>query len=379
MRLGIVLKITERCNLDCSYCYYFNGIDQSFKSMPARITKEVIIELGEFLKQGIIDLKLTNIKIGFHGGEPMLLKKNLFDWICEYLTNLLQGVKLTFSIQTNGTLIDKGWIDLIKKYNIDLGISIDGPEEYHDEFRVDHKKRGSYLKIAKNIKLLQDENCQFGVLAVINPTHDSKKIYRHFVDALRIYSFDFLFPDFNYDKMPPYDFALFTKFFSDLFDEWTKDDNPEIKIRIFESYMGLLLGRKSLIYGIGTGNLDLIPLLTIRSNGNLQPTDELMSTDPNTVAFTGASLATTSLKDFLDHKIFKEIKLAQANMPAKCSSCCWSNACGGGGIVNRFSKDNRFDNPSIYCDTLQNFFNKVLKYLIESGIDLEVIKNRLLG
>jgi uncharacterized protein len=87
--LGIVLKLTERCNINCSYCYYFNGLDQSFKSRPAKISQDTIVSVGNFLKQGAKDLNLKEIVVGFHGGEPLLIKKATFEWICDFLTDLL--------------------------------------------------------------------------------------------------------------------------------------------------------------------------------------------------------------------------------------------------------------------------------------------------
>src|ERR1043165_6552217 len=80
--LQVILKIIERCNLACSYCYYFEGGDQSFKDKPAIISRETIAELAAFLRKGAIELKLTEIWIAFHGGEPFLIKPRLLDEFC---------------------------------------------------------------------------------------------------------------------------------------------------------------------------------------------------------------------------------------------------------------------------------------------------------
>lgn len=331
--LGIVLKITERCNLNCSYCYYFNGIDDSFKKMPPRISKETIQYLIFFLQQGIKDLNLKTISIGFHGGEPLLINKKEFIWICEeFIKEISPLCNLILNIQTNAILIDEEWISIFKKYNIDLGISIDGPKEYNDEHRVDHFGRGSYDRILKSINLVNKFLPEgFGVLSVINPDRDAKKIYRHFVRDLKIKSFDFLFPDNNYSntmgkKINPLEYG---KFICDIFDEWVGDDNPEIKVRFLNSYMQLFLGGDSLIYGIGAEISESIPLISVRSNGNLMPTDELMSTS-HTVSYTDCNIKNNTLKNFLEHKVFQEIEVAKINLPKECIECCWGNVCGGG-------------------------------------------------
>jgi uncharacterized protein len=377
--LGIVLKLTERCNINCSYCYYFNGLDKSFKSRPARISKDTIASVGNFLKQGVKDLNLKQIKIGFHGGEPLLIKKPTFEWICEFLTDLLcPYVTVKFNLQTNGMLIDEEWIDLFTKYNLDLGLSIDGPQDYHDEFRVDHFGKGTYARTFEKVKLLQEKKYPFGILSVMDPSRDAKKIYLHFTQELGANSFDFLFPDSTHRNPPKFPPQLYGKFISDVFDIWTKDDNPDIKVRFLKSAMQLFLGGDSLIYGIGAERQKTLPLISIRSDGDLSPTDELMSTDPQTVSYTGYNVSNTSLKDFLQHKIFQEIQEATTVMPLKCQDCCWEKVCGGGGITNRFSIEKRFDNPSVYCDGLQIIYTNILKYLVDSGIPLEQLKNQLL-
>lgn len=377
--LSIILKLAERCNLNCSYCYYFNGVDKSFEMMPAIINQKTIDQICKFLIKGIKDLGIQKIVIGFHGGEPLLYNKERFKLTCiKFNENLLKYCELKFNVQTNGTLIDEEWIKIFIDYNVDIGISLDGPSDYHDEYRVTHTGKGSYNKIKKSMELLERLLPQkFGVLCVINEKRDARKIYRHFVDDLKITSFDFLLPDIHHSSLKKIDPIHYGKFLCDLFDEWIKDDNPEIQLRMFNSYIKMFLGGESMIYGIGYQKKPSIPLITIRSNGNLSPTDELMSTDPNTMTHTGFNISNTSLKEFLNQEVFKEILNAQLTLPSDCLSCCWGKVCGGGGITNRFSESLRFNNPSIYCDGLKIFYKKLLIYLLDSGVPLEQIKKSL--
>jgi hypothetical protein len=86
---------------------------------------------------------------------------------------------------------------------------------------------------------------------------------------------------------------------TDVFNEWVKDDNIEISIRKFKSIMLQLLGKKSLIYGFGTPSTNNIPLLAIRSDGSISPTDELMSTDPETVTLTNKTVFNSTLEEVI--------------------------------------------------------------------------------
>ncbi|WP_341752208.1 radical SAM protein [Candidatus Tisiphia endosymbiont of Piscicola geometra] len=175
-KLGIILKIAERCNLNCTYCYFFNGPDDSYKQRPARIKNETIERLVEFLLEGIQELELNALDIAFHGGEPLLYGIKEFDDLCNILiTNLSSKIKLRLTIQTNGLLINEAWIALFKKHSVDVGISIDGPKEYNDKHRVDFFGRGSYDRLLKKIELLHKSSMRFGVLTVVNPDIGGKR------------------------------------------------------------------------------------------------------------------------------------------------------------------------------------------------------------
>jgi uncharacterized protein len=116
--------------------------------------------------------------------------------------------------------------------------------------------------------------------------------------------------------------------------------------------------------------------MTISSNGDLGPLDELRSTDPN-FREDRKNISNVSLKEFLNLNIFSDIQHASETLPSKCESCCWSAICDGGGLVNRYSTKNKFNNPSIYCEGLKMFYSHVAKYLLENGFPLEEMQRNL--
>jgi len=236
--LNVVLKFTERCNLNCSYCYYFNGLDQSYKEKPAILSIPTATKIVEFLTQGINEIGIKYLSISIHGGEPLLMPKDKFEALCELLFSIspkLDGFVL--HLQTNGTLLDKEWIDIFRKFQIKVGISLD------------HSGHGSYYKTEKAIKLLQKERYDFGVLSVIDPTNDAEIIYNHLVKTLNINGIDFLWPDFTHDRRPPYSAEKYGEFINKMFNIWTINDDPNTRIRFLNSYINLFLGSEGLIYG----------------------------------------------------------------------------------------------------------------------------------
>lgn len=176
-----ILKTVERCNIDCTYCYFFNRTDTSYKFRKPYISEEVIKKWVAFANQSIVEQNIEHITIGFHGGEPLMQSKESFEWMCQYIKNNLSPVSCQFTLQTNGMLIDEDWLKIFHKYNVGVGISLDGRKEFNDRFRIDKRGRGTYDRVVEKIKLYQRSPLMKntdgpGVLSVVNPEESGKEV-----------------------------------------------------------------------------------------------------------------------------------------------------------------------------------------------------------
>ena len=381
--LVVILKTTETCNLNCKYCYFFNGGYQNHKNHPQIIPEDVIKDISTFLKQGAYNLNLKSIRINIHGGEPLLQKKTDFDWMCSFFNKELSPIlKTEFSIQTNATLIDDEWIQLFLKHNIGVGFSLDGPPDYNDENRIYKNGRGSHCKIKKNIFKLQQAikekrlNSEIGVLCVVNPERDAKKIYRHFVDDLHLKRMDFVLPDLTWESFNEVSSERYGYFLSEVFDEWMKDNNPEIYVRILEAVLRTIGGRPSSLIGIGP-NSTLNPLvITIASNGDLSPEEAVAHTNPE--AFMNiANVKDITLKGFIDLPIIMKIEEEKNTTPFKCRSCCWENVCKGGADHHRYKSGNGLLTHSVMCEGLKKIYSHVATYLLKNGYPADELNKTL--
>lgn len=380
-KLEVILKTVERCNINCTYCYFFNGGDDSYKFHPPYISLDTIKNTATFLSKACDDFKLEAIQIDFHGGEPTMQKKDQFDAMCQHFYDTLsKKVDLTFALQTNGMLVNDEWIKLFSKYNVSIGVSIDGSKEYNDIARIDHNGNGTYDRVVAGIRKLQQASKEGKVskissLSVINTEYPAKEMYRHLVDILNITQFDFLLPDFTHENFANQNPLKYGKYLCNLFDEWVIDDLPNIKVRILRSTLSMLLGRNSELLDLGPENNDMFAF-TIASNGDLSPDDTLRTTDPKLI-FTNANVNNIDLKEFLDFPIFEALSRAKRELPQKCADCCWNKLCNGGMTINRYSKERIFDNPSVYCEGLKVFYAHVTSYLISKNISFDVIAKNL--
>ncbi|HFU7072778.1 radical SAM protein [Bacillus cereus] len=350
---SFIFKITSTCNLNCTYCYMFNKGDNSFLNRP----KVMEIDIAFIAVRKIIKYAekhhIKNISIVLHGGEPLLAGYAWFEKFLKYVKNITpSNLNVAILIQTNGTLLDMKWIRILNLYGVGLGLSLDGPAKWNDINRIDHKGNGSYEKVKKSIELLLslgDNSPGCGVLIVANPEYPSQEIYKHFIE-LGINNMDFLWPDYHHDDPSPWKKGALAKYYIDLFDIWFNQENYKVKIRWFEEAIRLLLGDKCKTRGLGLG-LSPVTDIVIESDGSIEPADTLRACS-NGMTRVGLNIRNHEIESIYDNELFQQGLTNIDELPAKCKNCKAYEICGGGKFTHRWSKENKFSNPSVHCSDL---------------------------
>lgn len=378
--LEVILKTSSRCNINCSYCYYFYGGDDSWKSRAKKIQPSTLIELIVFLNQAVDDHDLESIQIDFHGGEPLLQGKKAFNDMCLLFKHKLSSkVKLSFALQTNATLVDEGWVDLFVKHQVSVSVSLDGPKTVNDAFRIDHKGHSTFDKTKKGIALLKEAELQnrlgrLNLLSVINPWAHGSKVYRYFVDELGIESMDFLLPAKERSKLSASEVKKVGQFLLDVWQAWVGDNNPNIRIRFFEAFFASLSGQKSFLYPSAhygeTGRL----AMTVETDGQVMGDDSLRS-NAAWKEYPKLHVRESTFKDF--YQAEEQWHKQHAHVPSNCKTCLWGKVCGGGQLEHRYSNERGYNNPSAYCDALYRVYSEILEFLYEHGMDKEQIYKAL--
>ncbi|MBL8512263.1 MAG: radical SAM protein [Betaproteobacteria bacterium] len=376
----VVLKLTERCNINCTYCYMFNMGNDDYLAHPIYIDSAVIEKVAAFLAKGVQELSAKRIRIDFHGGEPLMLKPARFDWLCEKLRREIEPfAAIEFAMQTNGMLINEEWLALFEKHRVGIGISIDGPQDLHDAHRVDHQGKGTHAKVIEGIQRAQKAASEKrlpvpGFLTVINPDHDGGRIYRHLVDDLGATSMNFLLPMWSHDSIPSGAAEKLGKYLCSVFDEWVKDDNLKIKVRILHQTMRAMTAGSGFVAALEGIRANEFALLTIASNGDLGPDDELK---PLNFGQGTCNVSNTSLVDFLNSDLMTYLDDVAHTLPVDCYECPWQNYCRGGAqhgsLINRFSSKAEFQNKSALCDGLRSYYSQVATYLLEHDTPMDLL------
>jgi uncharacterized protein len=354
---SFILKTTSVCNLDCRYCYMFNLQDTSFKRRPNTMPSVILNSSIASIYQYAVNNDIRNIHIIFHGGEPLLAGRDWFrEAVSLFRSTGVGQVDFTFSVQTNGVLLDTSWIDLFKELRIAVSISMDGPRHIHDRARVYHGGRGSYDDVVRGLRLLidtPDSNSIFGgVLCVVDPSEQGIDTYQHF-RSLGVKRLDFLLPlEFNWDNLPPNPVhgndTPYADYLIPIFDSWWSEDDPGVNLRFAKDIVCLLMGSRHHIDALGG---DAVALGVIEADGSIEPLDALRACGDGFTNL-GLNILTDPINNLYDRPLFQTVMMGQDGLCAECRDCPLHDVCGAGYLPNRFGNGRGFDNPSVYCRDL---------------------------
>lgn len=376
---NLVVKVASRCNLNCTYCYMYNMGDDSYKLQPKFMSSEVIEAMFIRIKNHCIENDLKRFLIIFHGGEPLLTGIDFYRNFIEIEKKIMPSfIKIDYSMQTNGVLITDEWAEILKGLKIQLGVSLDGTPSSNNKNRIYHNGKGSYNEIVRGFNIIKKtygnefSNC----LCVIDTDENPKDVYNHFKN-LAVNSVHFLFQDFNYIQSSQDNVPKIGAWLIEIFNLWYYDnDKDKPQIRPLVDLIGLMFSynRSSEVFGKGINDT-----LVIETNGSIETVD--------TLRICGNGFTKTNFNVFKDElsSIFENSKLARLyynghdNLCSTCKECPLETICGGGYLGHRYSEENAFDNPTIYCKEIVQLIchiqNEVIKNIPEeifakTGVEL---------
>jgi uncharacterized protein len=242
------------CNLDCVYCYYLEKEKLYAKGgRDYRMSDEV---LEEYIRQYIQAQQAPHVSFAWQGGEPTLLGVRFFERVIELQQKHANGKIIDNTLQTNGTLLDDEWGRFLAANKILVGISIDGPQEIHDRYRLDKGGQPTFSKVMRGLDILERYGVEFNTLTVIQ-RHNSqyplevyrflKKIGSRYLQFIPVVEQVAAQPDNNglvlikpYAPQPsqvsewsvePLQFGVFL---STIFDEWVRRDVARVYVQVFD-------------------------------------------------------------------------------------------------------------------------------------------------
>lgn len=357
------------CNLACKYCYYLEK-QKLYPLDKSKVISDALLE--EFIKQYIEAQTMPQVLFTWHGGETLMRPISFYKHALELQKRYAYGRQIDNCIQTNGTMLTDEWCEFFKENNFLVGVSIDGPQEFHDEYRRTRSGKPSWHEVMKGIRLLQKHGVEWNALAVINDFNaDYPKEFYHFFKDLGCRYIQFtpvvertvkradgltLAPGMQ-EGGEVTDFSvtpeLWGNFLCTLYDEWVKQDVGEIFIQLFDATLANWAGVPP---GVCSMSGECGHAAVMEFNGDVYSCDHFVYPEYRLGNIRQQTLTGLMYSD--RQRNFGKLKTG--TLTRQCRECRFLFACHGECPKNRFVRD-VYGNPghNYLCAGYRKFFEHV--------------------
>ncbi|MER6155587.1 radical SAM/SPASM protein FxsB, inactivated metallohydrolase extension form [Streptomyces sp. NPDC001868] len=364
----LVLKVHSRCDLACDHCYVYEHADQSWRARPVVIAEETLGQVARRLAEYATNSELESVAVILHGGEPLLAGPARLRQICAELTRILTPVTtVDLRIHTNGVQLNRRHLEVFREFGVKVGISLDGDRAANDRHRLDRRGRSSYDRVLRAVGLLRLPEYRHlfqGLLCTVDVANDPVAVHDA-LTALEPPRIDYLLPHSTWDSPPP-GHGLGTPYADWLlkvFDRWEEQGRP-MRVRTFDSVLSTLRGGPSLTEAMGLAPSDLA---VVETDGTFEQADSLKTAYAGAPA-TGYDVFRHGFAEFAEHPGVRARQLGIAGISETCRRCPVVESCGGGLYAHRYSVDNGFDNPSVFCADLRGLVEGIAERITEHAL-----------
>ena len=373
--LYVMLKPAgAHCNLACKYCYYLEK-NNLYQNSHRHLMSDEMLE--QFTREYIEAQTMPQVLFTWHGGEPLMRSIDFYKKALALQKKYAHGKQIDNVIQTNGTLLTDEWCEFFTKNHWLVGISIDGPQEYHDHYRVTPAGKPSWEKVMQGISLLKKHRVEWNAMAVVNAYNAEHPLeFYHFfrdngcqylqftpiVERLTEHEDGRTLASLADDREIPLAEASVTpaqwgNFLCTIFDDWVRHDVGKMFVEIFDctlaNWMGVLPGICA--YSKECGHAGVM-----EHNGDVYSCDHFVFPE-----YKLGNIREQSLIDMLygeKQQAFSRLK--HTSLPRQCKECDMEFACHGECPKNRFEKD-KYGEPGLnyLCQGYYQYYSHVAPYM----------------
>ncbi|MFT6925480.1 MAG: hypothetical protein ACJAZP_001060 [Psychromonas sp.] len=358
------------CNLDCKYCFYL----EKEKLYPERNQNwrmnDATLEL--FIKQHIEAQAGPNVEFAWQGGEPTLLGIEFYEKVVALCGKYNTGKQINHAFQTNAILINDAWCQFFKQHHFLVGVSIDGPKDLHDHYRVTRSGKGTHNQVMKGIEHFKAHQIPFNTLTVVNANNSKhpKRVYEflkrigseylQFIplverESNQVKKGDALIlvgPEENNAKVTPWSVPAdaYGHFLNTVFDLWVKQDVGKVFVQTFDTTLASWLGEPA---GVCIFSETCGHAFALEANGDLYNCDHYVYPEHKLGNIYEMTIKTMNNSD--QAIIFGTAKKSALN--ADCQRCEYRFACHGGCPKHRFNlSPTGKPQHNYFCQGYKSFF-----------------------
>lgn len=376
----MVKPVGSACNLRCDYCYYLEK-QHLYANEGRQMLSDELLE--RFIREYIESQTTPEVLFTWHGGEPLVRPLAFYEKVVRLQQRYARGRRIANSLQTNGTLINDDWARFFHDQGWLIGVSLDGPEAYHDAFRRTRGGGPSFRNVIRGIDILNRHAVEWNALAVANRLNGDHPLsfYRFFKNigcqyiqvtpvVERLAHHDDgrqLASLVDEGQLAPFSIRpkQWGNFLCTIFDEWVRHDVSMFFINIFDAtlanWVGVAPGLCTMAKHCGHAGV-------MEHNGDVYSCDHFVFPE-----YKLGNIHEQSLVEMMYSERQRRFGRAKADsLPTQCRECQWLNACHGECPRNRFIHTaNGEPGLNYLCEGYRQYFSHVAPYM-------DVMK-RLLG
>jgi uncharacterized protein len=379
----LVLQPTPFCNIDCDYCYLANRLSNK-KMLPAQAVEIV----DRLVSAGVIGSDLSMV---WHAGEPLVLPPSYYREIFAGLAARQYPFSIHHSFQTNAMLITDEWCDFFQEWDVNVGVSVDGPASIHDAHRKDRSGKGTHAKVMEGIRTLQRRSVPFHAIAVVTAESllHPEEVFDFFLDT----GIDRL--GFNIEELEGANKSSSVaggnvsnvRRFFECMAEYQERCQHKISIREFENARAAIQGN-SLQHGSSKNpqqdlrNDQTLPLaiLTVAWDGSMTAfSPELIDAKSEDYGdFILGNILRDSISDIMNSPKYMRIANAIQEGCKRCAETCqYFSVCGGGAPSNKYFENGSFESTeTVYCRSIIQIPTDIMLAQAEEQLGISVPPGR---
>jgi uncharacterized protein len=372
---SMVKPVGSACNLDCSYCYYLDKAPTIYDNRQPLMSLEL---LEEYTRQYIEANEVPEVSFVWHGGEPLMAGIDYYRRAVEFQGKYAGNKRVVNSLQTNGTLLNADWCRFFHDYHFLIGISIDGPRNIHDAYRVNKAGRPTFDKVMAGVNQMAQFRVEYNTLSVVSKLSEGRgeEVYQ-FMKSIGSRFMQFLpamehLLDSGNDKRPvivkpgtagsvmaPWSVSAlgYGRFMTDIFDQWVLSDVGTYFVQAFDMTLAQWVGVNPglCIYSETCGDA-----LVVEHNGDVYSCDHFVYP-----GFKVGNIMEEDLVNLYKSQRQFDFGLNKRNtLPRYCMSCDYYFACRGECPKHRFVKtEYGEENLNALCEGFKYYFKHVDPYM----------------
>jgi uncharacterized protein len=365
------------CNIDCTYCFFLSK-EALYPNEKSRMSEAT---LETYIRQLLESHRTQEVTVAWQGGEPTLMKLDFFKRAVELVETYRRPDQIVqHSFQTNGLLLDDDWCAFFKEHHFLVGLSVDGPRELHDTYRVDRRGQGTFDLVMQGWQALRRHSVDFNILCTVNAAnqHHGRTVYSFFRDELGAKWVQFIpiverataetleIANQGWSDQPGQKRLLYTqtgnlvtertvgaeqygRFLVDVFEEWVRHDVGQVFVQLFDVTLEAFFGRHLLCLHAPTCGYG--PAL--EHNGDLYSCDHFV--EPRFKLGNIHQIHMLELVASPGQRKFGDNK--RDTLTTQCQECKVRHLCNGGCPKDRFalSRDGQ-PGQNYLCPGLELFF-----------------------